>query len=301
MKLALACLALLALGLPSHAATLAASPTTLDAAVYAAKSGDIIALPAGDYAPFRGKSRVGLTFKCAPGAIINGWYWQNGKDLTFDGCTFKPAVYQGFRIDGVDGLTITNSKFVDTGLKVVNGKRVSVDKTVFLRSSTGVSGTHVYGLSVTRSAFRLSSSDGIQCGGCTDVVIDHNTFDGTERPGSQHPDFAQFWSLDGVITARVQITDNVAVGNSQGFCSFNGAAGGIEDVYMARNRVWTGMKWAAAFVNGRRIVMEDNEFRAITGALAQPAIDARMGTVIEFRGKNTINGLPITAKQIVLK
>lgn len=293
MKPLVIVLALLA-PLPACASTHSADASNVELVIREARRGDVIQL-SGDLPPVMARDKRGLTIKCDKGAVINGWYWTGGSNLSFDGCIFRPAGgFPGLRFDGVEGLEVRNSRFEGAGLKIVGGRDVTIERSTILRASAGVSGTHVVGLKVLHNAFRLSTSDGVQCAGCTDVEISFNSFDGTERPGTEHPDLVQFWSFEGVVTKGVRITDNVAIGNSQGFNSYDPSKGGIEDVYIARNKTWLTFKWAVAMQNGRNIVLEDNEFNSMpSGNYSPPAIDSQFGTVVIFKGRNMINGKPI--------
>lgn len=285
--------------LPACAATRTADATNVEAVIGNARRGDVIQL-SGDLPSVRANDKKGLTIKCDKGAVINGWYWSQASNISFEGCIFRPAGgFPGLRFDNVENLRVSDARFEGTGLKIVNGKDVVIERSTILRASTGVSGTHVYGLRVLHNAFRLSTSDGVQCAGCTDVEVAFNSFDGTERLGPEHPDLVQFWSFEGVVTKRVRITDNVAIANSQGFNSYDASKGGIEDVYIARNRVWLTFKWAVTMQNGRNVVLEDNEFNSMpSGNYTVPAIGEQFGTVVIYKGRNTINGklIPPTAK-----
>ncbi len=294
MRLVLAALAM-AFAWHVHAATVFATPSTLPATLDKSSS---------------------LTFKCQAAApllassrstTLAGWYWRNGKDLAFDGCTFlrSPVNDAGLRFDGIDGLTITNSTFDGIELRVsdlpirgsttVPCRRVSVSGSRFLNSrAQGVSATNCDILSVTNSLFRGSNSDGLQCASCRFVEITFNRFDGTVPALGAHPDCGQFFlSPGGVATAHVLIQGNDCEGRTQGFSSFD--KGGISDFRILDNNVsLADYDWAVAAHASKGVVIEGNTFRILPG-VAFPTkralgIDARGGSdPISFKD-NTMDG-----------
>lgn len=258
----------------------------------------------GDFPVYRGPKKAwakGVVLDCSK-ATLNGWYWTKTAGVTFQKPTLREAGFPGLRFDDCQRVKVSGARADGTSVKIVRGQDVEVSDCVILRAGTGVSLGDTSGIRVLRNAFRLSTSDGVQCAGCEDFDISDNTFDGTERPGAQHPDAIQFWSKPGRVTRRGRVTGNRVLGNCQGITSFDPAAGGIEDVLIAANDICIGpdFKWGIAMQNARRVVLRDNSLRTMPGSKHKVAIDDRgadgktWGTSdLIYEGRNTIDGVVI--------
>ena len=253
----------------------------------------------GDFPTYRGPKKTwdkGIILDCSK-ATLNGWYWTKTAGVTFLKPTLREMRFPGLRLDDCQRIAVTGARAESTGIKFVRCLNVEVTGCVSMRAGTGVSLDECSGIRVAGNAFRLATSDGVQCGGCDDFEISGNTFDGTERPGSQHPDAIQFWSKPGRITRNGRIIGNKILGNSQGISSFDGV---IEDVLIADNDICIGpdFKWGIAMQNAQRVVLRDNTLRTMPGSKTKVDIDDRLdgksGTSdIIYEGRNTRDGMVI--------
>jgi len=254
----------------------------------------------GDFPTYRGPKKTwdkGIILDCSK-ATLNGWYWTKTAGVAFLNPTLREMRFPGLRLDDCQRITVTGARAESTSIKFVRCEEVVVEGCVITRAGTGVSLSECSGISVVRNAFRLSTSDGVQCAGCDAFLISGNTFDGTERPGSQHPDAIQFWSLPGRVTRNGRIIGNRVLGNCQGITSFDAAKGGIEDVLIADNDICIGpdFKWGIAMQNARRVVLRDNILRTMPGSKTKVDIDDRgldgkwKTSGIIYEGRNTLDG-----------
>lgn len=222
-RLILIALALAAGACGGHAATVTATPETLQALLDRARGGDTITVAAGDYAPILLRSKTWsppVTVEAAAGRFagiegrrISGLTWRGG---TFDG---KREQRNGFKIEVGDHIVVENTTM-----------------TGFLRNGIGFG--NVSDARIAGNTFSDGGSDGIDVALSRRVVIDGNQCrNGQPTPGA-HPDCIQLWSRPTAPpVADITITNNTAYGDMQGIGLFNHVREGVDDGGFDRIRI----------------------------------------------------------------
>ena len=206
MSLKIAAL-LLALAPVSAAATVA-TPATLDTVLKTAKPGDTITLAPGSYAP------IGLRDR----------HWTRA--ITIDA---SAAELRSARFDNVGGMTWHGGSFggadvEQVGFRVEVGDHIAIDGVTFRHfANVGIVLGRVTDARLTNNVVTDSGSDGIDIAMSQRVVVDHNRCtDFKPLPGA-HADCIQLWSKPNLAPiADVTLTNNVAIGDMQGFTGFDG-------------------------------------------------------------------------------
>lgn len=245
------------------AAVIAAPPPATDCANAAAAL--TIAAPG---------STVTLTGACTTTISVVGRAWS--PPVTVDGTA---ATLAGVALNKVSGLTWRGGSFdgggtAAGGFVVWNSDHVTLSGatfTNFRRAAVGLgpeaNDVHVSGVVITRSG-----ADGVDIGLSHRVQVDHVIcMDFTPTPGA-HPDCIQAWSRPtNAPVADLTITDNVAVGQMQGFSLFNHVRGTVDDggfdrVTIARNLVIGSEPDGISVYTCRGCTVTGNDVRTMPGA-----------------------------------
>ena len=267
------------------AATVAATPGTIDAALARAGDGDTIRLAPGDYGPIKVKRRnwaPAITIEASDARLVN------------------------VRLDTVSGLNWRGGHF--DGGHVQNGGFAALYGSKDIRiEAASFTGFTRYGIAVDQSAdidiignkFSDSGSDGIDIGQSRRISIEGNDcrdFNPTEKA---HPDCIQMWSrATSPPTSDVIIRNNVMHGKMQGISLFNHIRNGSDDGGFDRITIIGNDVAISDFYHGiaayscRDCLIRDNKVSTLPGA--NPKIHAWLKMVDSDTAKlcaNTVGGL----------
>lgn len=125
-----------------------------------------------------------------------------------------------------------------TGIEFDRGTNLSVINGTFTTLGVGAALVSVSGGLLDKNKSVGSVTDGFRSVDNHNVLISHNSCtSGNPLPGA-HPDCVQLWSIRGKPPqSDIKITNNVAIGPTQGFTSFNASDGGGLRITMTGNRV----------------------------------------------------------------
>ena len=207
MSIPLATIVLALITAPVAAETLA-TPSTFADILQKAKAGDNIRLAPGTY------DRVSVRDR----------HWSPP-------VTVEAAVAQlsSARFDNVSGLTWHGGDFeggdtVTDAMKFQLGDHIIVDGASFHHyTNVGIIIGQVTDARLTSNVFTDAGSDGIDVALSQRVVVDQNRCSDFHPTPGAHPDCIQLWSKPNFPpTADIVVSNNVAIGDMQGFTGFDG-------------------------------------------------------------------------------
>ena len=198
----------LALSRVPAAAETVATPATLSEILTRAGAGETIRLTPGHY------DRVSVRDR----------HWKQAITVSAAAATLS-----SIRFDNVSGLTWRGGEFegdntVSDAMKFEHSDHIVVDGVAFNHyTNFGIGIGFSTDVTLTNNVVTGSGSDGIDVAMSQRVVIDHNRcMDFHPAPGA-HPDCVQLWSKPNFSpVSDVTITNNVAIGDMQGFTAFDG-------------------------------------------------------------------------------
>ncbi len=201
-------LLLLALVAAPAAAETLATPATFNDVLQRARPGDVIRLAPGTYEPIKLRDR----------------HWT--PPVTVEA---GQAELRGGRFDDISGLTWHGGVFeggdtLGAALKFQVGDHIIVDGAAFHHfTSVGVILGRVTDARLTNNVVTDSGSDGFDVTLSQRVVVDHNRCQDFHPLPGAHPDCVQLWSKpEFAPVADIVITNNIAIGDMQGFTGFDG-------------------------------------------------------------------------------
>lgn len=199
---------LLALTAVPAAAEIAATPATVADVLAKARAGDTIRLTPGSY------DRI----------ILRDRRWSPPVTLEAGAARLTSV-----RTDNVSGLTWHGGDFeggdtINDAMKFQVGDHIVVDGAEFHHYlNVGILVGAVTDARLTDNVFTHSGSDGIDVAMSQRVVVDHNRCTDSHPTPAAHPDCVQLWSKsDYPPVADVVISNNTAIGDTQGFTGFDG-------------------------------------------------------------------------------
>lgn len=212
----------------------AATTAALLLAATIAKPGDTIKLAPGSYSKVVLRGLIGpLTLTSADPknrAVLNDLALldSTGINLT-DLITMCPAgslTWYNHRIERCTGITLTRLLIDGPGLVTVQdttglivrwSKGVKITGCEVRNLSNGILCLDNVGLTVTDNYFHDLRRDGIDHGGCSEVLIENNLFTNFHPNATDHPDAIQFWTHNTTTPAyNITVRGNVIVRGARG-------------------------------------------------------------------------------------
>lgn len=249
----------LILGAVNPGLAVTATPATFQQVLLDAKSGDAIRLAPGDYDAVMVKQR-----QWSPAVTIDatGARIRAVKLFEVSGLTWHGGFFDG---GGVER----------SGVSVNVGSHLIVDGTTmshYLRNGIGIG--KVSDARLTNNAFTDMGSDGIDVALSRRVVIDHNHCEDSHPTPGAHPDCVQLWSRPtDPPEADITITNNVAIGATQGFTGFNHIRqdadgkpvddGGFDRIVVENNTAKVSFHHAISFYDCRDCVIRNNHVETL--------------------------------------
>ena len=291
--------ALCLLPLPAAAAVLAANAATLKAVFAAARPGDTIRL-SGSFGQTNMSNRTfatTLTIDARAATFTGTLSFNSVGNIRLIGGHYGSATdaLQGIRVMTSDQVQISSPTVVGNhqgshGIDIASSTHVSVDGGSFTDLRAAVTFTRVTFGRLSGNKSLASSSDGFDIAGSHKITVTGNTCSGTAILAGNHPDCVQLWSLPGEPrNSDITISNNTAIGATQGFTSFDPDAGGGVRIAMTGNRVDTSYPQGIACY-----ACDDSIF---TGNIltTQPGSSFRTGINIVGGNRNTISGNSVQA------
>ena len=249
------------------AAAVVVTPATIESIFNTAASGATIALTPGRYERLAVRDRhwsPAITIE-ATGAELRQVRFDNVSGINWHGGTF----------DG--GATVPH------GFAVIVGDHINIDGATFRRYElVGILLGQVTDARLTNNVFTDSGSDGIDIAMSQRVVVDHNRCsDFHPNPGA-HADCVQLWSKpDLPPVADVVVSNNVAIGDMQGFTAFDGPYDRITiENNFAKVTAWHGV----ALFDCRHCIVRHNR----TESLPNPKYPEARAWIKTLRGSDVI-------------
>lgn len=272
-------LILLVSAMPAAATRYNATAATLDTIFKQAAGGDTIVL-SGDFGAtylssiHAGKGAINIDARNAVFTNtlkitgVNGLRITGGKYSTPASGTSSPrAIYVvgGSQIY-VTGATFSGSKD-NRGIEFVDTISPSVWSSSFTNLWVGAAFTRVSNGTLAKNTVVGSVSDGFVVSDSHSVSVNRNSCSsGTPFLGA-HPDCVQLWSVAGhAVQSDVTLSSNSATGNTQGFTSFDPAAGGLLRGKFINNRVDTSQPQGIACYNCVDSVFTGNVVTTLLGS-----------------------------------
>ena len=241
------------------AATIAATPETINDVLARAGDGDIIRLASGNYdliAVKRRKWAPAITIEAGDAKLVNvrldsvgGLHWRGGH---FDGDHVQHGGFSVFYASNdirIEAASFTG--FVRYG--------IAVDQSA--------------DIDIIRNTFSDSGSDGIDIGQSRRITIEGNECNNFKPVDKAHPDCIQMWSRATTEpTADVVIRNNVMHGKMQGISLFNHIRNGADDGGFDRITIIGNDVAISDFYHGiaafscRNCLVRDNKVTTLPGA-----------------------------------
>ena len=156
------------------------------------------------------------------------------------------------------------------GLIVRNSVDVQISLGTFRNFHTGLLVLSSVNIKLDRNLFFAMTSDGIDIADSHFVTAIGNRCQDTIVSEGAHPDCIQLWSVLGQpVQSDVVLTGNTAIGNTQGFTSFNAEDGGGLRISMLNNSVTTSYPQGIACYNCVDSVIEYNSLATLPGSKYQ--------------------------------
>ena len=262
-------------------AVLAATPTSLNSVIAAARPGDTVRLVAGSYPYVLIKKRSwspALTIDAGSASVVGVGIAQSS-GVNWTGGVIAGVVAPGTDATGYGFVVNTNSSNIN-----VTGVHFSD-----LRLAIGfdrVDGGRIAGNWMTRIA-----SDGIDVSLSRNIVIDRNACTEFRPAPGAHPDCIQLWSRPAAPpTADIVITSNSAVGDMQGISLFNhvrdGANdGGFDRVLIRGNTVLNTYGDGISVYDCRGCTVRDNDVNSLPNYWHAAQLYVSGGTVMQCGNK----------------
>lgn len=246
--------ALLALGIVAslpyiaHAATVFATPSTIEATLKAAPCGSTVILVGSQpFGPSRGLSgRVCATpIIVSAGTVSVGAVYYKGTT----GLDWRGGVLAGFRGDGVSNVTLTGAAVLARAGGPTSGVSINTGKNVVLQGlrldgfATGVSFNRVDGFTVSGSSFTGMGSDGFQGAAVWRGTITGNDFRNfAPYVAGVHRDGIQLRSLAGVApSSDITVSLNtLSLQMAQGITFTDHGEGGGDRIQVLDNVIQAG-------------------------------------------------------------
>ncbi len=267
---------LLAAGLlasASPAATVFATPSTLDATVRAAACGDTVILagtqPFGASRALAGRlcpANSPLTLDGQGRAQVGAWYVTN-----LAGVSLKGATWAGLRLDAASDLSVTDIAVISAfggrpggppqGLAINGGRNITLARLNVAGFQTGVALVRVDGFSLTDSLITDMAADGVQVAAAWRGVIAANTIkDFAPFVVGTHRDGIQLRPLAGVTpTSDIVIAGNtLSVPWGQGISLTDASAGGGDRITVSDNILEVGLSSGVGLSAVRAAVARNN-------------------------------------------
>lgn len=249
--------AALALATPSLATT-TATPGTLQQVLDDARSGDAIKLAPGNYDAITVKRR-----QWSPPITVDATaaHLRGVQLLEVSGLSWHGGVFDGGDVER-SGIGAT-------------GDHVTVDGTTMSHyTRNGVGMGKMSDARITNNVFTDMGSDGIDVALSRRVVIDHNRCTDSHPTPGAHPDCVQLWSRPSdPPEADITITNNVAIGSTQGFTGFNHIRpdangtptddGGFDRIVIENNTAKVSYYHGISLYNCRKCVIRNNHVETL--------------------------------------
>ena len=224
-------------------------------------------------------STIAVTGACPATVVVPARVWS--PPITVDA---SAATVTNVTVAHVSGLTWTGGTFdgggtVASGFAISNSDHVTVALgrfTNYRRNAIGL-GPEANDSRITGNVISRSGSDGIDVALSRRVMVDHNVCMDFAPTPLAHPDCIQLWSRPtNAPTADITITDNIAVGDMQGFDGYNHVRpdatgklvddGGFDRIVVQRNFAMVNDPAAISLYSCRSCDISGNIVRQYPGA-----------------------------------
>jgi len=269
--------------MPAAAATIAATPATLSAAIAAAAPGDTISLAPGSYGPVtikRSWSRqvtINAGRATVRGLVITGAgvRWRSGTLAAAGGKDGFAGAGYAVRITGarvrLDGVLITDAK---KGVVLDGATDVTIADSRFLRlGEDGVIVSRTSGLTIVRNRFAETIGKPTSCAIAMDVVLGLSSRDCLAKGGlwkdGYHPDAIQMRNA----VVRFLIEGNIIEGATQGVTQMDTTGDApLGPGLIWRNRLATSSYHPITIGVSFDVVIRDNSVRRAPGSTVKAII-----------------------------
>lgn len=302
----------------AHAATLTATPATLDAVLAQAQGGDTVVLGAQAYpgpillrdrafAPpltldARGATVTNGAFRNVSGVRVIGGTWLNG-------CTTFPCYKVALAFYGGGGVAVMDARAIGpeesrpgfmavaadgAGLRFDGVSGAEVSGSSFAGFKTGLTFSETSDFKAIGNHFTRMRSDGIDVALSRRGLIEGNVCDATRILTVEHPDCVQMWSRPTAPpTADITIRRNKAVGETQCFSGFNHVRDGVDDggfdrITVEGNICAGGDPQGIGLYAVRGLVLKNNTVSTLAGSEFQTKINLGPDTTVTLRCGNVV-------------
>lgn len=185
----------------------------------------------------------------ASNAVFNRtWNIYNVENLSVTGGEFRfqpdaPVYLRAVEVYGGSHISFDGGLYTDTGslggISFSDTLDINISNNKFYNMKKSISISFIDGGKIYNNLTVNSTEDGINIRGSQNILASHNSCIGSDPFQGAHPDCIQVFGVLGrAITENIEISDNLAFGDTQGFTKF--ASGGIgRNITMIRNLVET--------------------------------------------------------------
>lgn len=308
-------------GCHARAATLSATPATLNAAWAKARGGDVLVLK-GEFTTvvlnnrqfkpslvidatdatlvsWKIKGVSGLHFKGGVAKPLGGYNVKRDRDLwgaALDFSQVENILIERMKFQGPDTprANVTGNPADGYGGNFRFGSDVEVRDSQFASLKAGMVFGQIDGFKAQRNTFRGMRSDGIDVANSWNGLIEGNDFRDSRKRDAEHPDAVQMWSRPKAKpTSDIVIRNNTIMGDTQGISGFNHVRDGVDDggfdrITITDNDIEVNYAHAIAVVDGREVIIRNNHVRTLPGARTRASINVgrspgalRQGNIVE--------------------
>lgn len=298
-------MAMLGLAAPAHAVSLVATSSNFASVFAAATAGDTIILK-GNFGklyladrtfstPLRIDARDAtfsgtMNIRRLSGLSVIGGRFGDGTGIWQDAGTvsvsnssnisFTQPTMTAAGLGKARGFTFVNTRDFNVSDGTFSGFRLAIGS---IGSTDGT---------VTNNRITRSTSDGINIANSHRITASGNHCSGGIPTLGAHPDCIQLWSISGQPPqSDIKLLYNTAIGNTQGFTSFDADKGGGLRISMIGNRVDTSMPQGITCYGCFDSIITDNVLTTLPGARWFTRINV-IGGGNNIVANNSVGGLP---------
>lgn len=274
----LAVLSVIFAATPSNAATWTATPDTIAAVFKAVGDGDTIVM-SGSFGLVKFQNRSfakGITIDATAATFSDSLVINKIDGLSITGGNYGsptvPTTYlRAIAVTGGSNISIANvtvtGPWAGSGIGFSGTVNASVTNGVFTRLKAGVYMDGVVGGLIAQNVSQAAASDGFQISGSRNVLVTGNSCSGTTPLVGYHPDCVQMWtSPTSTPQSDITISNNSAVGATQGFTGFDSSGVGYDRITITNNSVAGYYPQGIACYNCRNSLISGNVTSTLAGA-----------------------------------
>lgn len=214
--------------------TVVMTATNVNAALAALAPGDTLQMEGlfANRVSFANRDFAGVRVDASRATLPEGMALNNVQNIAFHGGTWgrtdaETRDWFAIRITNSSHVSLEGANVVGThnsqgsGVLSTNSQNVTIRDSVFTGHVTGIAANSNRDVLFTGNQFRNGGSDGIQIYNSQRAILSENRCTEVVKIPGAHADCIQLWSTTGQpLQSDIYLLNNVAIGDMQGFASF---------------------------------------------------------------------------------